>query len=137
MKTKKLWIYYDEEGDFLEVNIGSYSNGYFNDLGNDVSESINEKTGKLDALAIHSFKKLKKVKHNKIEIYYNDKKDLFEIFFDEPLNYYSEDLGSGIIARFDKKTNEIVGMAMLNFTEKTRSMEDIEIDLPVKIELSS
>lgn len=50
-------VYYDEEGDFLEINIGDYTEGYFRDIGEGVSERIDEKTGKITGIAIMSFKK--------------------------------------------------------------------------------
>lgn len=50
-------LYYDEEGDFLEINIGPYTEGYFRDVGEGVSERVDEKTGKVTGLAILGFKK--------------------------------------------------------------------------------
>ena len=50
-------LYYDEEGDFLEINIGKYAKGYFKDAGEGLFESIDEKTGKLTGIAILGFKK--------------------------------------------------------------------------------
>jgi len=50
-------IYYDEEGDFLEINIGEYTEGYFRDIGDGISERIDEKTGKVTGIAILDFKK--------------------------------------------------------------------------------
>jgi len=50
-------IYYDEEADFLEINIGDYKRGYFKDIDNGISERIDEKTGKVTGIAIMSFKK--------------------------------------------------------------------------------
>ena len=32
----KLNLYYDEEGDFLELHIGEYTEGYFRNLGKGV-----------------------------------------------------------------------------------------------------
>ncbi|MEK6862335.1 MAG: DUF2283 domain-containing protein [Nanoarchaeota archaeon] len=62
----KLNVYYDEEGDFLEINIGNYGEGYFKNLGDGIFERINKKTGKVTGIAIMSFKKrtqgLKEVK---------------------------------------------------------------------------
>lgn len=53
----KMQIYYDEEGDFLEINIGDYSEGYFKDISEGISERIDEKTGKTTGIAILGFKK--------------------------------------------------------------------------------
>lgn len=72
----KMFIYYDEDGDFLEIGIEGHGDGYFRDIGKGISERIDEKTGK------------------------------------------------------------VVGIAILNFRERSKSPEDIEIQLPLKIELS-
>ena len=53
----QMQIYYDEEGDFLEINIGEYTVGYFKDVGEGVAERVDEKTGKVTGIAILSFKK--------------------------------------------------------------------------------
>jgi len=55
--SSELNLYYDEEGDFLELNIGGYAEGYFKNLGNGVFERINKKTNKVTGIAIHGFKK--------------------------------------------------------------------------------
>ena len=54
---KKLYVYYDEEGDFLEINMGKYTKGYFRDIGPGLIERVDEKTGKITGFGILSFKK--------------------------------------------------------------------------------
>lgn len=41
--STELNLYYDEEGDFLELNIGDYTEGYFKNLGDGVFERIDKK----------------------------------------------------------------------------------------------
>ncbi len=53
----QMQIYYDVEGDFLEINIGKYTKGYFKDIGEGISERIDEKTGKITGVAILGFRK--------------------------------------------------------------------------------
>lgn len=53
----QMQIYYDEEGDFLEINIGEYTKGYFRDIGEGIAERVDEKTGKVTGIAILSFRK--------------------------------------------------------------------------------
>ena len=64
----QMQLYYDVEGDFLEINIGKYTEGYFRDIGEGIAERIDEKTGKITGISILSFKKraqkLKDVKIN-------------------------------------------------------------------------
>jgi len=53
----QMHIYYDAEGDFLEINIGKYTKGYFKDVAEGIAERIDEKTGKITGIAILGFKK--------------------------------------------------------------------------------
>ena len=53
----QMQIYYDVEGDFLEINIGKHTEVYFRDISEGVSERVDEKTGKITGIAILSFKK--------------------------------------------------------------------------------
>ncbi|MBI4020286.1 MAG: DUF2283 domain-containing protein [Candidatus Aenigmarchaeota archaeon] len=65
----QMQIYYDEEGDFLEINIGKYTEGHFRDIGEGVAERVDEKTGKVTGIAILSFKKrAKQLKGMKINL---------------------------------------------------------------------
>ena len=52
-----MYMYYDEEGDFLEINVGEYTEGYFRDIDEGIAERIDEKTGKVTGIAILGFKK--------------------------------------------------------------------------------
>lgn len=56
MKSK-LDLYYDEEGDFLEIAVGSSRNGYFQNLGNGVFKRVDKKTKEITGIAIHGFRK--------------------------------------------------------------------------------
>lgn len=50
-------IYYDEEGDFLEITGGSISNCYFDNLGNGIFNIVDKETNEIKGIAIFSFKK--------------------------------------------------------------------------------
>ncbi|MBS3150896.1 DUF2283 domain-containing protein [Candidatus Woesearchaeota archaeon] len=54
---EELSVYYDKEGDFLEVRIGGPTIAYFKDLGKDIFERIDEKTGEVRGISIVNFKK--------------------------------------------------------------------------------
>lgn len=49
-------IYYDEEGDFLEMSSGDISNCYFNNIGEGIFEIIDKTTKEVKGVAIFSFK---------------------------------------------------------------------------------
>ena len=55
--TEELYVYYDEEGDFLEINIGEHTKGFFRDKEEGIAERIDEETGKVTGIAILGFKK--------------------------------------------------------------------------------
>lgn len=54
---KNMHIYYDEEGDLLEIHMGKFTPGYFRDVDKGIAERIDEKTGKVTGVAILGFRK--------------------------------------------------------------------------------
>ena len=50
-------IYYDAEGDFLEITSGDISNCYFKNLGKGIFEIVDKNNGEIKGFAIFSFKK--------------------------------------------------------------------------------
>ncbi len=50
-------IYYDDEGDYLELQIGSPRQGYFEELQNGVFERKDMKTNEVIGIAVFNFKK--------------------------------------------------------------------------------
>ena len=57
----KLNIYYDEEGDFLEINIGEFTETFCRDVADEIYERIDEKTGEIKGIGILNFKSKKNV----------------------------------------------------------------------------
>lgn len=55
--TNELSIYYDEEGDFLELQVGDYTEGYFKNIGDGIFERVDKKTSQVVGIAIHAFRK--------------------------------------------------------------------------------
>ena len=65
----EMQLYYDKEGDFLEINIGPYTKGYFRNLGKGLFERVDEKTEKVTGIAVLSFmKRTDKSKDIKIQL---------------------------------------------------------------------
>lgn len=50
-------IYYDEEGDYLELTNGDISNCYFENLGKGIFKILDKASKKVRGFAIFSFKK--------------------------------------------------------------------------------
>lgn len=53
----KLNIYYDKEGDFLEIRVGKPTESIYEDLGDDIFQRIDEKTKEIKGFAVFNFKK--------------------------------------------------------------------------------
>ena len=49
-------IYYDDEGDFLEIAMGDISNCYFDNMGKGIFQIIDKSTKEVKGVAIFSFK---------------------------------------------------------------------------------
>ena len=52
----KMNIYYDEEGDYLEITSGDISNCYFDNLGDGIFKVIDKNTTEVKGIAVFSFK---------------------------------------------------------------------------------
>jgi len=52
----KMNIYYDEEGDFLEITSGNIENCYFDNLGNGIFKIVDKSTNEVKGVAIFNFK---------------------------------------------------------------------------------
>jgi uncharacterized protein YuzE len=50
-------IHYDEEGDYLEIGIGSPKGTFMRDVAEGMFERVDEKTGKVTGIGVLSFKK--------------------------------------------------------------------------------
>ena len=63
MKNAKgrLSLYYDEQGDFLEISVIGYGEGYFKNMGRGIFKRIDKKTKKVTGLAVMGFKKRTKL----------------------------------------------------------------------------
>ncbi|GFO96139.1 uncharacterized protein ig2599ANME_0326 [groundwater metagenome] len=64
----KMNIWFDEEGDFLEITSIPSKKGFFKDVGNDIWERV-DSTGNVLGFAILNFKKrFEKLKEESIEL---------------------------------------------------------------------
>ncbi|MEK6830101.1 MAG: hypothetical protein AABY15_08355 [Nanoarchaeota archaeon] len=52
----EMTLYYDEEGDFLEITFGDISNCHFDNTGKGIFRIIDKTTGEIKGISIHSFK---------------------------------------------------------------------------------
>ncbi len=73
--NEEIDVWFDEEGDYLEIHVGPSVKDYFESVGEqiDMDQCINEKTGKVIGFNIFSFKQL--VKNNDIAFEYEKETD--------------------------------------------------------------
>jgi len=62
-----LKIWFDEEGDFLEIMLVGKGRGFFRDIGDDIWERVDEK-GRIRGIAILNFRR--RAEKGKIELPY-------------------------------------------------------------------
>ena len=55
--SEELSVYYDEEGDLLKIRVGKPTIAHMKNLGNDVFQRVDEKTGEIRGFSILNFKK--------------------------------------------------------------------------------
>lgn len=144
---EEMYIYFDEEGDYLEVNIGNFSECYFNDIEEGISEIMDEKNGKIIGFAILNFKERTKAlndlkislpnlsKSGEINLYFDEEGDFLEISIGNPAKCYAVEVEPGIFIRKNEKTEEVKSIGILNFKERTKGLNDLKISLPSKIEI--
>ena len=72
-----------------------------------------------------------------MRIYYDEEGDYLEIFVGNSRPNYGEDVEEDITLFKDEETNEVIGIGILNFKERAKSLNDIELKLPFKINFSS
>jgi uncharacterized protein YuzE len=68
-----------------------------------------------------------------MRIYYDEEGDYLTIFVGEPKANYGEDISQDVTLFKDEKTDEIIGLGVLNFRERAKSLKDIEIELPFSV----
>ena len=57
MTNDQLHLWYDREGDFLEIRIGKAVHGIYQPVGNECFERVDKKTGKVVGIAVFNFTK--------------------------------------------------------------------------------
>ena len=72
-----------------------------------------------------------------ISVYYDEEGDFLEIMFGEPRNDYGDHVSQDIVLFRDQQTDEIIGIGILNFKQHTKDLDDLKLNLPVNINLSS
>jgi len=72
-----------------------------------------------------------------MRIYYDEEGDYLTIFVGESTPNYGEEVSSGITIFKDEETDEIIGVGILNFRKKARNLDEINLNLPFKVNFSA
>ena len=71
-----------------------------------------------------------------MRICYDEEGDYLTIFVGNPRPNYGEDIEDDITLFKDNETDEIIGVGILNFRERVKSLNDIDLKLPFKVNFS-
>ncbi len=71
-----------------------------------------------------------------ISIYYDEEGDYLEIMFGEPRSDYGDHFSQDMVLFKDQKTDEVIGIGIYNFKQRTKELEDLKLNLPIQINLS-
>jgi len=66
----------------------------------------------------------------KMRFYYDDEDDYLTIFMGDSRPNYGEDIEEGITLFKDEKTDEIIGLGIINFRQRAKTLQDLEFKLP-------
>ena len=72
-----------------------------------------------------------------MRIYYDEEGDYLDIFVGKPLPNYGEEMDDDITVFKDEETDEIIGIGILNFKKRSKNLNEIKLNLPLKINFSA
>ncbi len=72
-----------------------------------------------------------------LHVYYDQEADFLEINLGNFPASYVRDITEGVFERIDEKTGEVVGIGILSFKKRTANQKEIDVEVPLKIALSS
>ena len=74
--------------------------------------------------------------NGQMSIYYDNEGDYLEIFIENTSPTYGEDVGEDITLFKKEGTDEIVGIGIVNFKGRTKSLNEIKLNLPFNVNFS-
>lgn len=72
-----------------------------------------------------------------MNIYYDQEGDYLEIFIAGSSPTYGEEIGDDITLIKKETTDEVVGVGILNFKSRTKSLSDLKLNLPFDVNFSA
>ena len=71
-----------------------------------------------------------------MSIYYDEEGDYLEVFISGVSPTYGEEVGDDITLFKKEGTDEVIGVGILNFKKRAKSLKDIKLNLPFSINFS-
>lgn len=71
-----------------------------------------------------------------MRIYYDEEGDYLTIFIGDSKPNYGEDMSDGVTIFKNQETDEVIGIGILNFKNKTKALKDIRLNLPFEVNFS-
>ena len=72
-----------------------------------------------------------------MRVHYNREGDFLEISVGRPTKCFATEIEPGIFIRRDEETEEVKGIGILDFRKKTKQVNNVELNLPVKVTFSA
>ncbi len=72
-----------------------------------------------------------------MNIYYDEEGDYLESFIAGTSPTYGEEIGDDITLFRSEATDDIIGIGVLNFKKRTKSLQDIKLNLPFDVNFSA
>lgn len=70
-----------------------------------------------------------------MRVHYDEEGDFLEISIGKPKECYATEIEPGVFLRMDEKTDEIKSIGIIGFKKRSKNLKDIELILPIKIQL--
>ncbi len=72
-----------------------------------------------------------------MRLHYDEEGDFLEISTGEPSKSYAEEIEPGVFVRYDEKSNEVKSIGILGLKNRSRSLKDIILNLPIDVNFST
>ncbi len=73
----------------------------------------------------------------KMRLYYDEEGDYLEMYLENASPTYGEEIGDDITLFKKESTGEVTGISILNFKKRTKSLQDLRLNLPFEVNFSS
>jgi uncharacterized protein YuzE len=73
----------------------------------------------------------------RMNLHYDEEGDYLEIFIEGQSPTYGEEIGDDITLLKSEETDDVVGISILNFKLRTKSLQHLNLNLPFNVNFSA